>query len=127
MAVAAEAALKLKETCRLHAEAYSAAELLHGPVAIVGDKLGALVFGTEGKSADTIEVAYKRLLKDGAQAYLTLSDTGPRRLPTPKSGNELIDPIPQAICFYRFVENLSAAMGENPDAPPGLMKVTETV
>ncbi|MEM9577678.1 MAG: SIS domain-containing protein [Pseudomonadota bacterium] len=60
MAIAAEAALKLKETCRLHAEAYSAAELLHGPVAMTNGKLGALIFGSEGKSAQTINAAFER-------------------------------------------------------------------
>ena len=35
LCVAQEAALKFKETCRIHAEAYSAAEVLHGPAAIV--------------------------------------------------------------------------------------------
>ena len=127
MAVAAEAALKLKETCRLHAEAYSAAELLHGPVAIANNRLGALVFGTEGKSADTINAAFERLRKDEALAYLIHPVAGQHRLPIPESGNELIDPVLQAICFYQFVEKLSTDIGENPDAPPGLLKVTETV
>ena len=127
MAVAAEAALKLKETCRLHAEAYSAAELLHGPVSIANDRLGALVFGTEGKSADTITAAFERLLKEGAQAFLVHPDKGVQRLPVPKSGNELIDPILQVISFYQFVEKLSSGLGENPDAPTGLVKVTLTV
>ncbi len=127
MAIAAEAALKLKETCRLHAEAYSAAELLHGPVAIAGDNLGALIFGSEGKAARAIDTAYERLRKDGARAYLVHPKQGSFRLPIPKSDYELIDPVLQAICFYRFVERLSVEIGENPDAPPGLVKVTETV
>ena len=127
MAIAAEAALKLKETCRLHAESYSAAELLHGPVAIADNRLGALVFGSEGKSADAINAAFNRLRRDGTQAYLTHPTAGQHRLPIPKSGNELIDPVLQAICFYQFVEKLSTDIGENPDAPPGLLKVTETV
>ncbi len=36
LGIAQEAALKLKETCGLHAEAFSSAELRHGPVALVG-------------------------------------------------------------------------------------------
>ncbi|MCY4152165.1 MAG: SIS domain-containing protein [Aestuariivita sp.] len=127
LAIAAEAALKLKETCRLHAEAYSAAELLHGPVAIADDKLGALVFGSEGKSADAINTTFERLREQGAQTYLVNSTRGHNTLLVPKSGSELIDPVLQAVCFYRFAENLSIEIGENPDAPPGLLKVTETV
>lgn len=127
MAVAAEAALKLKETCRLHAEAYSAAELLHGPVVIADKNLGALVFGSIGKSAEGINSAHDRLQENGAQTYLAHPDAAQNRLPMPTSGNALIDPILQAICFYRFVEQLSTEMGENPDAPPGLLKITETV
>ena len=65
LAVAAEAALKLKETCHLHAEACSAAELFHGPVAIVDGSFGALVFGTRGRAESSIDASIARLRELG--------------------------------------------------------------
>ena len=127
MAIAAEAALKLKETCRLHAEAYSAAELLHGPVVIADEKIGALVFGTNGRCSDSITSAYRKLRDSNAQAYLIGSESGELSLQVPAVNNELLEPVIQAVAFYKFVEHLSIAVGENPDAPPGLVKITKTL
>ncbi len=127
MAIAAEAALKLKETCRLHAEAYSAAELLHGPVAIAGKTLGALIFGSQGVAGNTITNAFERLRDDGGHVHLAGSMPGSSVLPVPATENDILEPVLQAVAFYRFVEGLSTATGNNPDAPAGLQKVTETV
>ncbi|MCY4303162.1 MAG: SIS domain-containing protein [Aestuariivita sp.] len=127
MAIALEAALKIKEICCLHAEAYSAAELLHGPVRLADERFGALVFGTQGCARKTLTEAYMRLRRDGASAYLVGSVPELSTLPVTSTNNEILEPVLQVVAFYRFVENLSVAMGHNPDAPTGLRKVTETV
>ena len=49
--VAEEAALKLKETCGLHAEAFSAAEVRHGPMALVGPGFPVLAFAQGDETA----------------------------------------------------------------------------
>ncbi|KUP91577.1 SIS domain-containing protein [Tritonibacter horizontis] len=128
LGVAAEAALKLKETCRIHAEAYSAAESLHGPVAIADAGFGALIFGTRDQAAPSLLAAETRLRSTGADVFVVQPAVGGAKgLPVPQGPHPLVDPILQAIAFYRFVEQLAVDLGENPDAPPGLQKVTETV
>ncbi|MDE0591510.1 SIS domain-containing protein [Halocynthiibacter sp. C4] len=126
-AIAAESALKFKETCRLHAEAYSAAEVLHGPVAIAGDRFAALLFSSGDMAADSITAAKEKLEHQGAAVFEVGGIAGPKSLPSPRSRNPLLNPLLQAVAFYCFVENLSLRLGQNPDAPEGLKKVTETV
>ena len=48
--VAQEAALKFKETCGLHAEAFSAAEVRHGPMALVGPGFPVLAFAQDDET-----------------------------------------------------------------------------
>ncbi|WP_245423712.1 SIS domain-containing protein [Rhizobium subbaraonis] len=121
LAAAGEAALKLKETCRLHAEAYSAAEVRHGPIALARDRFAALLF-TNGDDADASTVdAARRLEAAGARVFVTGEN-----LPTVVSPSPVLTPICHLATFYRFVEGLSVSLGENPDAPALLRKVTET-
>ena len=126
LAAAAEAALKIKETCRLHAEAYSAAEVLHGPIALAGPKLGALCFAPADQAADSVAAAVDRLRQ--AQAAATVigcADSADIRLPAP--ADDALGAMLQIAAFYTFIERLAVSLGENPDTPPGLRKVTETV
>ena len=127
MAVAAEAALKLKEACHLHAEACSAAELFHGPVAIADGSFGALVFGARGRAKRSIDASVARLKELGVRVCKVESGSGDGSLSTPATKHETLDPVLQAIGFYMFAEGLAVNLGEDPDAPPGLKKVTETV
>ena len=127
LSIAAEAALKFKETCRLHAEAYSAAEMLHGPVAIAGDQFAALLFSSDGPTSDSLQAAQQKLLKQGASVFVTGDEPKPSVLFVPRANHDLLAPLLQAIAFYSFVEDLSLRLGHNPDAPVGLLKVTETI
>ncbi|WP_420413921.1 SIS domain-containing protein [Roseibium sp.] len=127
LAVAAEAALKLKETCRIHAEAYSAAELLHGPIVIADRKLAVLSFDSGMAASASAHVAETRLVKNGASVFSVNGHHGNLPLNLPDGVTEPVLPILQAVAFYSFVETLSCLLGENPDAPEGLLKVTETV
>ncbi len=127
LAVAAEAALKLKETCRLHAEAFSSAELFHGPVAIVDERFAALFFGVRGRAESSLDEAVKGLRRRGACVLLVHPDGQGASLPAPRPRHETFDPLVQSVAFYRFVERLARDLGEDPDAPPGLKKVTKTV
>lgn len=124
LAIAGEAALKFKETCRLHAEAYSAAEVRHGPIALARDRFAALVFANGDESDGSILDAASRLTSAGAKVFLAGAGGD---LPTAASPHPALSPICNVTSFYRFVEQLSGALGENPDAPALLRKVTETV
>ncbi len=127
LAVASEAALKLKETCHLHAEAYSAAEVLHGPVALADENLCALAFDASGPAARSIAVAIMKMRSQNAKVFKTGTRNAIGKLPIPQDGHELFDPLLQAVAFYRFVEELSFKLGKDPDAPTGLRKVTKTL
>ena len=128
LAVSAEAALKLKETCRIHAEAFSAAEVLHGPVVLAEKKFAVFAFQSEDASQQSVLNAAKSMREKGADVFTISAQSGEgRTLITPRAENNLLTPIVQIIAFYKFVEALSKKLGENADAPEGLNKVTVTV
>ena len=131
-AIAREAALKLKETCRLHAEAYSAAEVQHGPIAIARsrprDRFVALMFHARDASRASLEQACAAMRGIGAPVFVADSEGhGEFALPVAAAAHPLLDPICQITSFYRFVEALSTELGEDPDRPEHLRKVTETL
>ena len=122
-AIAGEAALKLKETCRLHAEAYSAAELRHGPIELAARGLAALVFSARDGSSASIRDAVSVLRAAGAGVFVA----GPgEALPTVHAGHVLLDPVSQILGFYCLAEQMSLALGRDPDRPELLSKVTVT-
>jgi glucosamine--fructose-6-phosphate aminotransferase (isomerizing) len=128
LAIAEEAALKFKETCGIHAEAYSAAEVLHGPARIVeaGFPILALAARDAGE-AGVAEIA-DRLAKQGATAYATTSRVAvASKLPFAETGHPITDALSLIVSFYAFVEMLSRHRGFDPDHPPHLKKVTETI
>lgn len=127
-AVAGEAALKFKETCRLHAEAYSAAEVRHGPIALANDRFAAILFATDDQGGTSLRDASQALYDAGASVFVVGSNASiGTELPSVPTGHPLVDAISHVTSFYRFVEQLSTALGENPDKPALLKKVTETV
>ncbi|CAN5277966.1 SIS domain-containing protein [soil metagenome] len=125
--VAQEAALKFKETCGLHAEAFSAAEVLHGPMALVKPGFPALVFAQNDESRDSVDAMAKGLAERGADVLLAgAGETGAGVLPA-LAAHPVIEPILMIQSFYRMANALSVARGYDPDSPPHLNKVTETV
>jgi glucosamine--fructose-6-phosphate aminotransferase (isomerizing) len=126
LSVSAEAALKLKETCRLHAESYSAAEVRHGPIALARDRFAALVFGARDAGRASVLDAVAALRAAGARVFLVDAEAGRDTLPAIPAPHPLLDPICHAASLHVFAERLSVALGENPDAPRLLRKVTRT-
>jgi glutamine---fructose-6-phosphate transaminase (isomerizing) len=121
--IAAETALKLKETCAIHAEAYSIAEVMHGPLELLGENYPVLAYSPEDKSRASSLDALIKLRKTGAQV-LAVEDGG---LPFQHTRNPLLDPISIIQTAYRFVEATAIARCRDPDKPRLLKKVTETV
>jgi glucosamine--fructose-6-phosphate aminotransferase (isomerizing) len=127
LGVAQEAALKFKETCGLHAEAVSAAEVRHGPMALVQSGFPVLIFaqgdetraGVEALAAD-MAARHADVLFAGGRAPQSLT------LPT-ETAHPVLEPMLIVQSFYRMVNALALARGHNPDQPPYLQKVTETV
>jgi glucosamine--fructose-6-phosphate aminotransferase (isomerizing) len=126
LAVAQEAALKLKETSQLHAEAFSTAELSHGPMALIRDGFPVLMFSQSDETAAAVEAAAALLARRGARVFLAGSEAaGAVRLPAVRCP-ALLEPIVQIQSFYRAANALAVARGLDPDRPPHLAKVTET-
>ncbi|MDE1160113.1 MAG: SIS domain-containing protein [Neorhizobium sp.] len=127
LAIASEAALKFKETSNMHAEAYSSAEVLHGPVALVEKRFPVLTFAArDAAEASSAEMA-DSLVAKGALSFATTGLTKTARtLPFVATGHPLTDALSLIVPFYGFVEAWSRAKGFNPDAPQALKKVTET-
>jgi len=125
--VAQEAALKFKETCGLHAEAFSAAEVRHGPMALVGPDFPLLVFRQADETADGVDELVAEVLARGGQVLVSGGDVpGAVQLPHP-AAHPAIEPMLQIQAFYRAANALSLRRGFDPDRPPLLAKVTETV
>lgn len=123
--VAQEAALKLKETCGIHAEAYSAAEFSHGPRRLLAEGLPLLGFTSADAAAAATAQAYADLGRSDADLR-TLGPAAGSTLTTPQTGHPLTDPVPSALAFYLFAGHLALHKGLDPDAPPLLSKVTRT-
>ncbi|NEX46448.1 SIS domain-containing protein [Pseudotabrizicola algicola] len=127
-AIANECALKFKETCGLHAESYSAAEVLHGPAAIVQAQFPVLALGVADAALPHVITTAERLAAQGADVFLTgAAGKGVTQLPSVPDLHPLVAPLVLATGFYSFVEGLARRRGFDPDTPPHLRKVTETV
>jgi glucosamine--fructose-6-phosphate aminotransferase (isomerizing) len=125
--VAQEAALKFKETCGLHAEAFSAAEVLHGPMALVKPGFPVLVFAQNDESRASVDDMAKSLTAREADVLLVgAGEAGAGVLPA-LAAHPVIEPILMIQSFYRMANALSVARGYDPDRPPHLNKVTETL
>jgi len=127
LGIAQEAALKLKETCGLHAEAFSAAEVRHGPMAIVGADFPVLMLAPNDSAADAFPPLAGDFLARGACVITTGHAPPPARvLPVIAGLHPALAAIASIQSFYRLAAELSVARGLDPDRPPFLRKVTET-
>lgn len=126
-AVAGEAALKLKEVSQLHAESYSSAEVLHGPVSIVGEGFPVLAFAARDAAEEAVTTIADQIAAKGARVFVT-SDRAKaaNRLPFVATGHPLTDPLALIVSFYAMVERFARESGIDPDNPRHLRKVTET-
>ncbi|HSG95926.1 MAG TPA: SIS domain-containing protein, partial [Afifellaceae bacterium] len=126
--IAGEAALKFKETAGLHAEAHSGAEVMHGPLSLVGKRFPVLAFLPDDAARPAMRETVDRLRRAGADV-LCVEDgvSGRNDLRYARSGHRLTDPLSIIASFYLLVEAVARARGADPDNPRNLRKVTETV
>lgn len=125
--IALEAALKAKETAGIHAEAFSTAELMHGPLQLVQPGFPVVVFvGDDAARAGSLE-AIERLRQLGGKVLpITTTEIG-GALRTPGTGHAATDALVFAATWYRAIEKAARQLGRDPDRPANLRKVTETV
>ena len=127
LAIAQEAALKFKETCGIQAEAFSGAEVQHGPMALVNDNYPMLIFALRGPAQQSLIALAAEMRARGARVLLAApSDVVQRDLTLATAPQEALDPITAIQSFYLLVEALARARGLDPDQPPHLSKVTST-
>jgi glucosamine--fructose-6-phosphate aminotransferase (isomerizing) len=135
--IAQEAALKFKETSALQAEAFSAAEILHGPFALIKENHPYLLFAQIDATLNgTLELAQKitalkgrvilAIAKNDKISMTELQKLAAVVLPLPASLDAILDPLMTIQAFYPMVAQLAVMRGFNPDAPEHLRKVTET-
>ncbi len=127
-AAAQEAALKLKETCGLHAEAMSAAEIMHGPLALAGADFPVILFSQNDEALELLSALAASLTGRGVTVLAAgpVKAGGALRLPAAEGLHPFAQPIALVQSFYPLAEALARARGNDPDHPPHLMKVTET-
>ena len=127
-AMANEAALKFKEVCQIHAESYSSAEVLHGPVSIVDHGFPVLVFAAADAAEEALIGVADELARKGARVFVTSArPTAATAIEPIRTQHPLTDPLTLIVSFYAMVENLATARDIDPDRPRHLKKVTETV
>jgi len=126
LAIAREAALKFKETCRLHAEAFSGAEFQHGPVALVASHYPILMFIPNDAAAHGMLQLATDLQEKGSALFTTGHAACSGCLSALPSDHPVTDAICLIQSFYSMLIGLAAQLGTNVDQPPHLHKVTRT-
>jgi glutamine---fructose-6-phosphate transaminase (isomerizing) len=127
LAIAMEAALKFKETCGIQAEAFSGAEVKHGPMALVEEGYPLLVFAPRGPAQAGLIALAAEMRARGARVLLAAPVGTPgAELSLATTAHEDLDPIAAIQSFYPMVEALAQARGMDPDQPRHLAKVTRT-
>ncbi len=125
--IAMEAALKFKETCAIQAEAFSGAEIKHGPMALISDGYPLLIFAPRGPAQAGLLALADEMRGRGATVLLAAPDGTPGcNLRITETASMDLDPISMIQSFYPMVEALSRARGFDPDRPRHLAKVTRT-
>jgi len=127
LAIAREASLKLKETCNLHAEAFSGAEFLHAPVALAAARYPIVMFMPNDQAAPGMRQLAADLRRKGA-ALLTAEpgDAAPGRLPALPARHPETDAVCLVQSFYAMLIRLADRLGLDVDRPRHLQKVTRT-
>ena len=126
LAVAQETALKCKETCGLHAEGFSSAEVRHGPQALLRENFPALLLGQQDATRAGLEALARELVARGVPvAAAGLQAEGALNLPG-VAAHPAVEPLLRVLSSYRMANALALARGRDPDHPPHLRKVTET-
>lgn len=127
LSLALEVALKFKETCSIQAEAFSAAEIKHGPQALIEEGYPLLVFANRGPALHSMLDLAQDMRQRGANVILAApSFVKEKQLELTTAHSEELDILTSIQSFYLFAEELSRERGFNPDEPKHLSKVTKT-
>ena len=113
----------------MHAEAFSGAEFLHGPVALVSTRYPILMFVPHDEAADGLRRLAANLAGKGAALFVADPGTEPAhasQLPVLAPNHPEADALCQIQSFYTMMVALAERLGIDPDRPRHLQKVTRT-
>jgi len=129
-ATARETALKLMETSYTSAQAFSGADLLHGPLAMIDPQVPVLMVAAPGAGGDAMKQVQPRLADRQAHVFCVGSPESVRAatvgVALPAGLDEQLSPLLEILPFQQLARHLAVARGNDPDTPRGLHKVTET-
>lgn len=127
LAAASEMALKFKETSAMHAEAFSSAEIMHGPLGLLQLGMPVLLTGQNDATLEGVKKLDAALRNKGAlvlSAYEGANGKG--ALPVVAGVDPALAPLASVQSFYAMASELAVRRGYDPDRPEHLKKVTET-
>ena len=124
-AAALETALKIKETCSLLADGYSAADLRHGPIAAVTRGLPVVAMCSSGPALSDVTSLVDELRARGANVLVFGTAEG-ADVSLPTEIPEVLQPIVAVVRGQQLAHGLALRLGFDPDSPEGLTKVTAT-
>lgn len=128
LSIACEAALKMKETCGIQAEAFSTAEVQHGPMTLIKGDFPVLIFNPKDEAyASNVQLIQKLAARNSKMRIVGQGALEGGGLLPPKSLHPRLDPILMIQAFYPYVSSLSLLRGFDPDKPEYLSKVTQTI
>ncbi|NVK32271.1 MAG: SIS domain-containing protein [Gammaproteobacteria bacterium] len=127
LSAAEEIALKFKETSALHIEAFSSAEVQHGPMGLIKPEFPILALvQPDNSQSSSIETALA-LRQKGANVLIAANEPSVSNLPVPAQCDAYNALPAMVLSTYLALSKLSVSLGYNPDTPPLLNKVTQTL
>lgn len=128
---ASEVALKLTETCLIGAKSFSAADFMHGPIALVHRGYPVILLAPDGRAYDTMEQLAEKLRPIHPAVIAIAHDPGflagsETAIRIPGATPEWLSPLVYVVAGQLFAHWLAVAKGFDPDHPRGLAKVTKT-
>jgi glutamine---fructose-6-phosphate transaminase (isomerizing) len=124
-AAALETALKIKETCSLMADGYSAADLRHGPIAAVTRGLPVIALCAGGPAGADVASLIGQIRARHANVFL-VGDGDGADVSLPAGVPDALAPIGAVVRGQQLAYELARALGHDPDSPAGLTKITAT-
>jgi len=131
-ATSREAALKLEETCYIVANPLSAAEIMHGPIAVIEEGFPVFLYAPPGKGYQSMLEFSDRLAERNAEMIVIstedeILEKARTQVRLPVSVSEVFSPLVYIVAGQLFAQYLSVAKGYDPDRPRGLSKITLTM
>ena len=116
------------ETAYLSAQAFSGADLLHGPLAMIDPQVPVLAVVADGIGGRAMEPVLPRLAERGADVCMRRDRRrADAHVVLPAGAPEELSPLLEILPFQLLALHVAVERGGDPDAPRGLPKVTETL